>query len=73
MASMPFMKKKSAQTNRRKKRHYARQLRSLFLDRLCRENPEVHAPLKQANTFDTTHMPASIKNNHVYRLQAFWA
>lgn len=60
-----FLKKESARTNRRKKRWHTRQLRSLFLDRLFRKDPEVHALLRKEKKSFTSPVPAPVWHDHL--------
>ena len=62
-----FLKRESMSCNRRMKRRHTRQLRNLFLDRLFRKDPAVHALLKKHTKSHTTPVPAPAWHDHLHR------
>ena len=62
-----YLKKQSDSCNRKVKRRYTRQLRNLFLDRLFRKDPAVHALLKKHTKSHTTPVPAPVWLDHLHR------
>ena len=60
-------KKESDSYNCRMKRRHTRHLCNLFLDRLFRKDPAVHALLKKQTRFKTTPVSAPVWHDHLHR------
>ena len=61
-----YLRRESWRCNRRTKRRHKRQQCAVFLDRLLRKDPQVHAMLRKRQSSCTTPIPAKDWNEHLH-------